>query len=99
MNTCVELVSKYFNIFYLHFYCFPDIMEIPESISYCKALQVADFSGNPLTRLLMMVLFYVSVGVLLLDCRTRCVSGLLYLTFFGHLGCCVLRSTDLVKMK
>lgn len=25
-------------------------MEIPESISYCKALQVADFSGNPLTR-------------------------------------------------
>ncbi|MBN3308869.1 LRRC1 protein, partial [Amia calva] len=28
-----------------------DIMEIPESISYCKALQVADFSGNPLTRL------------------------------------------------
>ncbi|MBN3276511.1 LRRC1 protein, partial [Polyodon spathula] len=28
-----------------------DIMDIPESISYCKALQVADFSGNPLTRL------------------------------------------------
>ncbi|MGH0161329.1 UNVERIFIED_CONTAM: hypothetical protein FKN15_047549 [Acipenser sinensis] len=27
-----------------------DIMDIPESISYCKALQVADFSGNPLTR-------------------------------------------------
>lgn len=25
-------------------------MEIPENISYCKALQVADFSGNPLTR-------------------------------------------------
>ncbi|KAL0964659.1 hypothetical protein UPYG_G00327170 [Umbra pygmaea] len=28
-----------------------DIMELPDSISYCKALQVADFSGNPLTRL------------------------------------------------
>ncbi|XP_025890085.1 leucine-rich repeat-containing protein 1 [Nothoprocta perdicaria] len=28
-----------------------DIPEIPESISFCKALQVADFSGNPLTRL------------------------------------------------
>ena len=27
-----------------------DILEIPESISHCKALQVADFSGNPLTR-------------------------------------------------
>uniref|UniRef100_UPI00398F03CD leucine-rich repeat-containing protein 1 n=1 Tax=Pristiophorus japonicus TaxID=55135 RepID=UPI00398F03CD len=26
-------------------------MEIPESISFCKSLQVADFSGNPLTRL------------------------------------------------
>uniref|UniRef100_A0A8I3RVW9 Leucine rich repeat containing 1 n=1 Tax=Canis lupus familiaris TaxID=9615 RepID=A0A8I3RVW9_CANLF len=28
-----------------------DIPEIPESISFCKALQIADFSGNPLTRL------------------------------------------------
>uniref|UniRef100_A0A663N1J9 Leucine rich repeat containing 1 n=1 Tax=Athene cunicularia TaxID=194338 RepID=A0A663N1J9_ATHCN len=28
-----------------------DIPEIPESISFCRALQVADFSGNPLTRL------------------------------------------------
>uniref|UniRef100_A0A670I4I2 Leucine rich repeat containing 1 n=1 Tax=Podarcis muralis TaxID=64176 RepID=A0A670I4I2_PODMU len=28
-----------------------DIPEIPESISFCKSLQVADFSGNPLTRL------------------------------------------------
>ncbi|TKC35132.1 hypothetical protein EI555_010397, partial [Monodon monoceros] len=27
------------------------IPEIPESISFCKALQIADFSGNPLTRL------------------------------------------------
>lgn len=27
-----------------------DIPEIPESIAFCKALQVADFSGNPLTR-------------------------------------------------
>ncbi|KAF2987282.1 hypothetical protein EK904_000094 [Melospiza melodia maxima] len=26
-----------------------DIPEIPESISFCRALQVADFSGNPLT--------------------------------------------------
>ncbi|KAL7987990.1 hypothetical protein Chor_006909 [Crotalus horridus] len=28
-----------------------NIPEIPESISFCKSLQVADFSGNPLTRL------------------------------------------------
>lgn len=34
------------SVFLIH----TDIMEIPESISYCKALQVADFSGNPLTR-------------------------------------------------
>ncbi|KAJ6665934.1 hypothetical protein lerEdw1_001406 [Lerista edwardsae] len=30
--------------------CTSYIPEIPESISFCKSLQVADFSGNPLTR-------------------------------------------------
>lgn len=28
-----------------------DIPEIPESIKFCKALEIADFSGNPLSRL------------------------------------------------
>jgi protein scribble len=28
----------------------PDIPEIPESIKFCKALEIADFSGNPLSR-------------------------------------------------
>ncbi|KAF4089750.1 hypothetical protein AMELA_G00069670 [Ameiurus melas] len=28
-----------------------DIPEIPETIKFCKALEIADFSGNPLTRL------------------------------------------------
>lgn len=27
-----------------------DIPEIPESIKFCKALEIADFSGNPLSR-------------------------------------------------
>lgn len=37
---------------WLQIMCFSylDILELPDSISYCKALQVADFSGNPLTR-------------------------------------------------
>lgn len=28
-----------------------DISEIPENIKLCQALEIADFSGNPLTRL------------------------------------------------
>uniref|UniRef100_A0A673FUI7 Leucine-rich repeat-containing protein 1-like n=1 Tax=Sinocyclocheilus rhinocerous TaxID=307959 RepID=A0A673FUI7_9TELE len=32
-----------------------NIMELPESISYCKTLQVADFSGNPLTSICHLV--------------------------------------------
>lgn len=39
----------FYNIVFV-FLIHADIVEIPESISYCKALQVADFSGNPLTR-------------------------------------------------
>lgn len=27
-----------------------DIPEIPESIKFCRALEIADFSGNPLSR-------------------------------------------------
>lgn len=46
-NICRPKYDDIYNTFFLH----ADIMEIPESISYCKALQVADFSGNPLTRL------------------------------------------------
>lgn len=30
-----------------------DIPEIPESIKFCKALEIADFSGNPLSRWVM----------------------------------------------
>lgn len=33
------------------FFFFPtDIPEIPESIKFCKSLEIADFSGNPLSR-------------------------------------------------
>lgn len=28
-----------------------DISEIPENIKFCQALEIADFSGNPLSRL------------------------------------------------
>jgi len=34
-----------------------DIEDIPENIKYCKNLQVADFSCNPLQRYLFIYLF------------------------------------------
>lgn len=34
----------------LLFFFFADIPEIPESIKFCRALEIADFSGNPLSR-------------------------------------------------
>uniref|UniRef100_A0AAY5F5N6 Protein scribble homolog n=1 Tax=Electrophorus electricus TaxID=8005 RepID=A0AAY5F5N6_ELEEL len=42
-----------------------DIPEIPESIKFCKALEIADFSGNPLSRLVSCwhPRFHRSVGL------------------------------------
>lgn len=35
---------------FFFFSFFADIPEIPESIKFCRALEIADFSGNPLSR-------------------------------------------------
>lgn len=37
-------------LLFFHVFFFPDIPEIPESIKFCKSLEIADFSGNPLSR-------------------------------------------------
>uniref|UniRef100_A0A493TH89 Protein scribble homolog n=1 Tax=Anas platyrhynchos platyrhynchos TaxID=8840 RepID=A0A493TH89_ANAPP len=37
--------------FFFFFFFSTDIPEIPESIKFCKSLEIADFSGNPLSRL------------------------------------------------
>lgn len=46
-TACCPIFSSLF----CSFTCFfPDIPEIPESIKFCKSLEIADFSGNPLSR-------------------------------------------------
>lgn len=45
-KQAVNLIPEYYLIF-----LFPDISDIPESIKGLKALQVADFSSNPIPQL------------------------------------------------
>lgn len=43
--------SNVVHFYYIHHILFTDISDIPETIKHVKALQVADFSSNPIPRL------------------------------------------------
>lgn len=44
-------LDEYISLTLPLFLSISDISEIPENIKFCQALEIADFSGNPLSRL------------------------------------------------
>ena len=71
-------------------------MEIPDTISYCKALQVADFSGNPLTRYGHMT---GGQGLLLARSNRRDGWRTIFKTsFFGEFGFIIPMSFGVLKL-